>query len=80
MTYQANLFGWRDCPLNNAQIAARRRIAEAHGAEFDVMNKGKTAYSLPMDDLGDTVRLTRVREAIKAADLALNDGAPPAKW
>ena len=73
------LFGSWDQPLNDNQIPAREGIAQLHGAEFRVGSGGKTTFSLPMSDLGDTARFAAVREAIKAADLSLNDGAPLAK-
>ena len=74
--FNEELFGLRDQRLNDQQIADRERIAFQNGAEFRVGRGGKTTYSFATSD---SAQLTAVREAIKAADLALNDGAPPAK-
>ena len=72
MEFIEEFFGLRDPTLNETQICARRRIAQAHGAEFNVGRGGRTSYSLATKD---PAQLTAVRDAIKAADLALSDDA-----
>ena len=71
------IFGFRKCPLTDAQMSARRPIAAAYGAEFDVMAEGTTCYSIPPRD---AAHLDAVKQGIRQADLALNDDAPPAEW
>lgn len=80
MPYSAHVFGFRVRPLTCAQICARRTLAQQHGVEFDVVAEGRSSYSTATDDLGDTAYRERIVTAIKAADVALDDGAPPADW
>ncbi|MDE0452912.1 MAG: hypothetical protein OXI90_14255 [Gammaproteobacteria bacterium] len=75
------LTGWRGQKLSKSQIAARRKIAAEIGVDFDDYEDGnKSQYDIPLANLGDTVRLTEIRERIRRADEALKDGAPPAEW
>lgn len=75
MPNSETLIGLRDERLTPKQTADREAIARAHGVTFRTDEDGRTVYSLPEPrDWGV------VRDAIKAADLALNDCAPRARW